>query len=602
MGFRKRRVATPGFGHVPYSPIHGEQANLRQDGTAPYCAMMQVAAEDTYDDYVICRGFDTRILKFIDYAEGDADKPGISVAKPFGKRVTGTYEIGEIYPALLPTQGNDEFAGFRQVTYVPPSPASVNWRVGQNPGVVSGGLEGGQPENLSDAITILYDHNGKVVNWLMIDGGEPAEGQILAVIELTSAMAPGIGNFADANVLVHNDPLLPETISVYNTGEATGYVGAKGLVAKIKNIEGDPEWWLLEINQFCPFYTVVLTSDTHGWSVFPHGGTTDQIEFTAATSRVLTPYPFSYIESQVIYNPFNVHGKVGDTLLVAHVEDGYLYTQGESVVDAKNIVLDVKPAIARRLFFKLDGDAPLGQAPSLSGVGEGPIGNNSGEIPDFVDPEDRFYRAHNAKTDHTGIVSYDLANGEYVVENIEHIAKRVNCTFEGSFCDTPADFAVKVVDGLDGLDPLDAYLTVDNRYSMRSGKHGDPISILWDNISGEWYPERTPKLPASIQFTITSVGTASSGPYAGKKTAAVVVQVADCELGCLIGTSVEVVDHSGCVFDLDSEDLAGVWGWASERVALSTDEGAEEGDLTPCHWSADDRCCVPADSGGGSGG
>ncbi len=167
--FRKRRVATPGFGHTPWNPIHGDHAQLRQDGTAPFCAMMQIAAEDTYDDYVICRGFDTRILRFIDYAEGDASKPGISVAKPFGKRTPGTYQLAEIYPAFLPTQGNSGYADFRQVVYTPPSPVDVVWRVGQNPGVVSGGLTGGQPESLADDITILHDHNGKVINWLLID-------------------------------------------------------------------------------------------------------------------------------------------------------------------------------------------------------------------------------------------------------------------------------------------------------------------------------------------------------------------------------------------------------------------------------------------------
>jgi hypothetical protein len=161
----------------PFNPIQGENANLRQDGVSPYCTMMQVAAEDTYADYVICRGFDPRILRFIDYAEGDANKPGISVAKPYGKRVVDTYEIAEIYPALLPTQGNTEFTGFRQVTYTPPSPVAVEWRVGQNPGkVTGGGLEGGQPEALSDAIEILYDHNGKVVNWLLVDGGASVVG------------------------------------------------------------------------------------------------------------------------------------------------------------------------------------------------------------------------------------------------------------------------------------------------------------------------------------------------------------------------------------------------------------------------------------------
>lgn len=169
MGFRKRRLATPGYGHAPYNPIVGSQSNLLQSGTYPFCAMMQVAADDTYDDYVVCRGFDTRILKFIDYAEGDSNNPGISVAKPFGKRRTGTYEIGEIYPAFLPTQGNAGLGDFKQAVFVPPSPSDVQWRVGQNAGVVTGGLDGGQPENLTETIGILYDHNGKAVNWLLID-------------------------------------------------------------------------------------------------------------------------------------------------------------------------------------------------------------------------------------------------------------------------------------------------------------------------------------------------------------------------------------------------------------------------------------------------
>lgn len=179
MAFRKRRRPTPGFKVPnPFNPIQGENASLRQDGTSPFCAMMQVAATDTHADFVICRGFDPRILRFIDYAAGNANKPGISVAKPFGKRVIGMYHVGEIYPALLPTQGNANFTDFRQVTYVPPSPVGVKWRVGQNPGVVTGGLDGGQPASLANTIGILYDHNGKVVNWLLIDssGGDSGGG------------------------------------------------------------------------------------------------------------------------------------------------------------------------------------------------------------------------------------------------------------------------------------------------------------------------------------------------------------------------------------------------------------------------------------------
>lgn len=198
--FRKRKVATPGFGHTPYNPIAGDQANLRQSGTAPFCAMMQVAAEDTYDDYVICRGFDPRILKFIDYAAGDSNKPGISVAKPFGKRTAGTYQIAEIYPAFLPTQGNAGFADFRQVVFTPPSPSAVNWRVGQNPGTCSTGLEGGQPDDLSDEIAILYDHNEKAVNWLLIDSRGGSGSKIF--FEVDSAATAGATSPYNGNMIL----------------------------------------------------------------------------------------------------------------------------------------------------------------------------------------------------------------------------------------------------------------------------------------------------------------------------------------------------------------------------------------------------------------
>lgn len=166
MTFRKRRRPTPGFGvFPPYNAITGVHANLRAEGIHPYCAMMQVAAEDEYDDYVICRGFDPRIRKFIDYEEANADKPGISVAKPFGNRVAYRYQIGQVYPAFLPTQGTED--------YTPPSPTAVDWRVGQNPGTVPDSSTGGHPQSLADTIEELTDHNDKYVNWMLIDS-DPA--------------------------------------------------------------------------------------------------------------------------------------------------------------------------------------------------------------------------------------------------------------------------------------------------------------------------------------------------------------------------------------------------------------------------------------------
>ena len=85
--FRKRKNPTPGFRMTPpFHPMSGEHAALTVGGVFPHSAIVQVAKEDTEDNYVYCRGFDPRISKFIDYDSQDPDKPGIPVAKPYGKR------------------------------------------------------------------------------------------------------------------------------------------------------------------------------------------------------------------------------------------------------------------------------------------------------------------------------------------------------------------------------------------------------------------------------------------------------------------------------------------------------------------------------------
>lgn len=190
MGTKRQRKIAPYFQtHLPFNAVTGQYASLTGElGVSPYCVLMQVAAEDTYDDYVICRGFDTRMLVFVDYEADNPDKPGISVAKPYGGRKAGVYEIGEIYPALLPVQGN--------ATYTPPSPTEISLRLGQNPGVADGAPVGGQPANLTDPVTLLYDHNGVAVNWLLIDrggasvcDGVPAPGPYKAICG--ASIAPG---------------------------------------------------------------------------------------------------------------------------------------------------------------------------------------------------------------------------------------------------------------------------------------------------------------------------------------------------------------------------------------------------------------------------
>lgn len=97
---------------------------------------------------------------------------------------------------------------------------------------------------------------------------------------------------------------------------------------------------------------------------------------------------------------------------------------------------------------------------------------------------------------------------------------------------------------------------------------------------------------ATIEFTIDSVTTAgTSSPYNGLKVATVTVETAPCDRSSMIGESIEVVDHSGCLFNEENEALVDRYGWAHEQVALSLASGAEDGELTPCHWSALNICC-----------
>ena len=190
--FRKRKPVAPLFRlPVPLNPISGEYAALRTEGVFPHSAIVQVAKEDTEDNYVTCRGFDPRISKFIDYASGDPNKPGIPVAKPYGKRYPGVYRVAEVYQALLPLQTTN------------PSPSDVEWRVRQNPGYAVGG--GGHPYDLSEKIDELYNLEGKLINYMLVDDG--SSGALDAIIAFTcltdrTREVDARGNFGRSTVLI----------------------------------------------------------------------------------------------------------------------------------------------------------------------------------------------------------------------------------------------------------------------------------------------------------------------------------------------------------------------------------------------------------------
>lgn len=498
-----------------------------------------------------------------------------------GRDLTGrTTEIANALGGLLDPKVNPEEKIYSGIwAQVPGSRISaMRW--------VSDGTRGMQ--------TMLF-YDFEPFEWPSLPDYEgPAGDTQMVIFELTANLDSGIGEDATAVVVASNDPELDvaEAITVYNTGMSKGYSGARGLALKINTLEDGVQWWVIEVDQYCLYYAVTLTSDTHGYS---GGGTptpgsrADQVSWTYSDVQVLTPYPFSFFTAQTIHNPFNVHGKTGDILIVKHVEAGYDYDFGTPVT-CQNIVVDVKPDKAREFFINLTSDVGTGDiSPTLAAKGWGPIGNNSGEIPGAGEtPLDRYYQSHLGKIGHTGIVSYDLYNEVYVVKHMEHWATRVKCTLAEDFCDTPADFDVTPVDGMNGETPSGT-LTVQNRYDFFAGKTGDPIDVLWDQIEGEWYPERDTNTKGTIRFEILSLATAEGGDFDGLTVATVLVLRAECHVACLVGQEVDVVDDSGCVFN--EEDIVGREGWATWSIMESLDPEAETGDMSECFWAADDLCC-----------
>lgn len=98
---------------------------------------------------------------------------------------------------------------------------------------------------------------------------------------------------------------------------------------------------------------------------------------------------------------------------------------------------------------------------------------------------------------------------------------------------------------------------------------------------------------AILECTIDSLDLKASGPYTGLIVATVTVRGVICGKGAeLVNTQIEVVDHSGCIFDAGGE-MEDYTCWAMTNMEyLSLDYTAEEGEMTPCHNAAINRCCA----------
>ena len=108
-----------------------------------------------------------------------------------------------------------------------------------------------------------------------------------------------------------------------------------------------------------------------------------------------------------------------------------------------------------------------------------------------------------------------------------------------------------------------------------------------DREHNDWHPVPNDGSPNSwIEFVVASQETKTSGPYFGLVVATVAIKGAPA--GSLIDTSVDVVDHSGCIFD---QDVTGFTGWAQWGIYRSLDPEVECDVLTPYHYAAFQRCC-----------
>lgn len=189
MSTRKRRNPTPAFKlPPPTNPFNMETAGVQAEGVFPHSALWQVVEEDTHADYLVCQGYDPREGRYFE---------SMAVAKPYGSRITGAYTVGQVFQAWLP------LAPFE-------IPSTCNFGpLGQNPGKAE--TTQGHPEDLDEAIELLYDDDGVAINWMIMDSPP------WRLFELYEELVPGTddsnqeGNSAQAYHLVPCETATDET-------------------------------------------------------------------------------------------------------------------------------------------------------------------------------------------------------------------------------------------------------------------------------------------------------------------------------------------------------------------------------------------------------
>lgn len=225
-------------------------------GDYPYCAMMQVAAEDTFNNYVICRGWDPRVKKFFDYSdgvEGVPDAPGVPVAKPYGCRTAGTYKVGQVFPAVLPLT-----------------------KQGQNPGVAA--TSEGHPEDLDENVEILYteDATPRVISWILLDVSSPLRRFELKEDLEADNVDPAPSTATNAYMLLYDDDPL--------------------VLDYVIDDDEDTEFWVYSFTGWTGTGKDGETAGTRGWCTLKDsrwevvGGVGSSIKFATLVGPLLAGY------------------------------------------------------------------------------------------------------------------------------------------------------------------------------------------------------------------------------------------------------------------------------------------------------------------------
>lgn len=344
----------------------------------------------------------------------------------------------------------------------------------------------------------IYDLTGRYGDWLSGAEGwctrvydkfyftdSTSGGSATCTFTLAGTLNASIGAFAAATVISTNYPGLSAgaSIVVWNTGQYQAFAGATGMATLVGST-----WWVDHVDQHCTLWTAYLNGDTHDFS--PGGGgpgsVTDQKAFSYlnAGRNKLTGYPHGWMPTTPpnVQNPFNYRAVSGDRGLF-----GYCPQTGQT------ILLNVMPAVANVIEYKLSADRPNGRTATIAATVDGIPGfYDCGDFPEDspeseFEVRDEFTVIPNAKSGQTGIAYWDWSLEKYVVLVGKHMATRVTADILSFPAGGGPTFTVNNCEGQDGTSPSGT-VTVQNRYNWDKGTTGHPIEIAWDVVAGEWYP------------------------------------------------------------------------------------------------------------------